>query len=448
MGRVQVRIGGINYEGWESVSVLRNLEAAASSFACTMAEKTTELPIEPWSFPPGVPCSIWLDGTLVLTGFVDAYQPRFSATSHGVELRGRSKTADFVDCAALVAGGQFKALSIWDIATRLAQPFGLTVTSTPGSLPEMVDQPRPSPDFVGPMPQVPASSVIEGPRPSPDFIGPMPPIQDVQIQQGETAHAVLERLARMQGLLVTDTAAGNLALTRVGERVAITALVQGQNILGGSATLDVSERYSEYTVKGQRANIDDRKDQQQSGGSLLPVATNGSGATNGAKGEPAGPSIRATIGRVTDSFLGRYRPWLLTAETQADDAMCGLRALWEAQRRSGHSLRASIVVAGWRQLGPEDRAGPLWDVNLLVPVMSSFLGINRLLLVSTVEFRKDAGGTTTRLELTLPDAYAAPEQKFPVGTASGATATPANQLWAGGTIGPAEKLMMKGGLFV
>src|SRR5215475_3371140 len=333
MGHVTVRIGGVDYSGWHAVSVLRGLEQASASFSCSVSERTTGYRLEPWVIVPGSPCTILLDGEVVITGYVDNYAPRYDAHSHGVELRGRSRTCDFVDGAAIVPGGQFKQLSLGEIADRLAAPFGITVTSTAG------------------MP-------VEGPRPSPDFVGPMPPLHDVQVHQGETCYALLERLARVSGLLITDTAEGNLALTRVGSRFAVAALVQGENILGASADLDCSQRYSEYTVKGQRANTDDRIDRSDSTGAVA------GGRTTQDTGSGAGDTVRACIGAVSDAFVARYRPWLLTAETQVDDAMCQARAMWEARRRAGHSTHASVVVAGWRQI-PN---GPLWDVNLLVPV--------------------------------------------------------------------------------
>jgi prophage tail gpP-like protein len=399
MGQVTVRLGGVDYEGWHAVSVVRGLEQASASFSCSVSERTTGYALEPWVFGPGAPCTILLDGELVVTGYVDSYAPRFDATSHGVEIRGRSRTADFVDGAAIVPGGQFKSLSLGEIAQRLAAPFGLSVTSTAG---------------MG----------VEGPRPSADFVGPMPPLHDVQVHQGETCHALLERLARVSGLLITDTADGNLALTRVGSRVAVTALVQGGNILGASAELDCSQRFSEYTVKGQRANTDDRIDRADS-----PSAATRDGTTQDGSG--AGASVCAAIGAVADAFVSRYRPWLMTAETQVDDAMCQARAMWEARRRAGHSTHASVVVAGWRQIP----YGPLWDVNVLVPVVSDWLGIDRVLLVSTVEFRKDAGGATTRLELTLPDAYAGDGDPVPgAQPASGTSAGGAAGLWQGGSI--------------
>src|SRR5215475_13375176 len=342
MGHVTVRIGGVDYSGWHAVSVLRGLEQASASFSCSVSERTTGYRLEPWVIVPGSPCTILLDGEVVITGYVDNYAPRYDAHSHGVELRGRSRTCDFVDGAAIVPGGQFKQLSLGEIADRLAALFGITVTSTAG------------------MP-------VEGPRPSPDFVGPMPPLHDVQVHQGETCYALLERLARVSGLLITDTAEGNLALTRVGSRFAVAALVQGENILGASADLDCSQRYSEYTVKGQRANTDDRIDRSDSTGAVA----------------------------------------------------------------GGRTTHASVVVAGWRQI-PN---GPLWDVNLLVPVLSDWLAINRVLLISAVEFRKDDSGSTTRLELTLPDAYAGEGDTVPGSQpATGGAASGGGDLWNGGSI--------------
>jgi prophage tail gpP-like protein len=400
---VTVRLGGVDYDGWHAVSVQRGLEQAAAQFSCSVSERTTGAPMEPWVLRPGSPCSILLDGEVVITGYIDTYMPRYDANSHGVEIRGRSRTADFIDSAAIVPGGQFKQLSLLEIAERLAKPFGLSISPSAGM-------------------------ATEGPRPYPEFVGPMPPLQDVQVQQGETCHALLERLARLRGLLITDTADGQLALTRVGSRVAATALVQGANILGASAELDASQRFSEYTVKGQRANTDDREDRTTAASAAVSAA---------------GDSVRACVGAVLDSFVGRYRPWLVTAETQVDDAMCQLRAAWEARRRAGQSTRASIVVAGWRQVP----GGPLWDVNVLVPVISPWLGIDRVLLISSVEFRKDDSGSTTRLELTLPDAFAAEDDAVPGdATASGGAPSGGGDLWKGGSI--SDVVTKAGGIFL
>jgi len=384
---VALQIDGTTYTGWHAISVQRSMEQAAGQFSASVSERWGGH-AEPWRIRPGSRCTVQLDGEVVLTGYVDSYAPSFDAGSHTVQISGRSATADLVDCAAIVAGGQFKQLTLLDIAQRLAAPFGLTI--------ELGD----------------VAGLLFG------------PLADVQVQQGETCHAIIERLSRLQGVLVCDGPGGTLRLTRAGGRRAAGALVQGANILSASGTLDVSQRHSEYTVKGQRANTDDREDGAgESADGVRLVAAPGGG--------PAGASIRACIGAALDTAIGRYRPWLVTAETQADDAACGRRAEWEARRRAGMSIRASVTVAGWRQRGTQ---GPLWDVNLLVPVVAPWLGIDRELLVASVEFRKDDGGATTALELTLPDAFQGEGGQGVEGTASGGDAGGNADLWAGGFV--------------
>jgi prophage tail gpP-like protein len=79
--------------------------------------------------------------------------------------------------------------------------------------------------------------------------------------------------------------------------------------------------------------------------------------------------------------------------------------------------------------------------------MSPWLGIDRVLLVASVEFRKDEGGSTTRLELTLPDAYAAEGDAIPGDTtASGGAPGGGGDLWKGDSI--SDVVTQAGGIFL
>src|SRR5262249_33693283 len=78
------------------------------------------------------------------------------------------------------------------------------------------------------------------------------------------------------------------------------------------------------------------------------------------------------------------------------------RALYEVRRRRGQAKRARVTVQGWTQ-----QDGSLWDVGLLVPITSQWLGLDQSLVVGALTFVKDDGGSRTELELTLPDAFMA-----------------------------------------
>lgn len=374
-------VSGEHYSGWQALRITRGLERATADFDLTVSERWS-LEEDIWQITPGESCEIKLDGETVLSGYVDAYRPSYDAASHSIQLTGRSKTCDLVDCSVMVDGGQFKGMTVGAIARVLAQPFGVEVVAEKQT----------------------------------------PPEPEVQVQQGETCFALIERLSRMHELLVTDDALGRLVLTRAGAGRATTALVHGRNILGASADLDHSKRFSEYVVKAQRPGnrtkdggtiADDWGDWQPSllervrqlrhipnislqyreRMRLARLASKTSSKT-------APKTLTQIVGAVRDSGVARYRPHLIVAEAQSDNAAAAQRADWEMRRRIGQSLKATVSVNGWRQ---ED--GRLWSTNEMIWCDAPWLALAHELIVAEVTYTYDDGGEITELGLTLPDAF-------------------------------------------
>jgi prophage tail gpP-like protein len=281
----------------------------------------------------------------------------------------------------LVDGGQFTGMTVGQIATELAKPFNLeVVVETDG-----------------------------------------PPEPEVQVQQGETCFALVERLSRLQELLVTDDAEGRLVLCRAGSRQAAAALHHGRNIKSASADLDNSQRFSEYIVKAQRPGNNKRAADDAISdpwGNVDPVLTRLRNIPNVSEryrqrmtllrrgGGKTNPKTLTQIGAaVRDEGVTRYRPHLIVAEAQADDAHAQKRAEWEMRRRLARAIRATIQVNGWRQ-----QDGRLWTTNEMVDVTAPWLALDRELIIAQVQYSFDDGGEMTGLELTLPDAFL-PEPK-------------------------------------
>jgi prophage tail gpP-like protein len=381
-------VSGEHYAGWQALRVTRGLERATADFDLTVSERWS-LEEDIWQITPGEPCEIQLDGETVLTGYVDKYGPSYDAGSHSISLSGRSKTCDLVDCSVTVDGGQFKGMTVGQIARILAQPFGVEVVVSTQT----------------------------------------PPEPEVQVQQGETCFALIERLSRVHELLVTDDALGRLVLTRAGSGRATTDLIHGKNILTASAELDHSQRFSDYIVKAQRPGNRTKDggpiDQDWGGGgdggwqpSLVERVRQLRGIPNisaryrermriqaeaaAAKspGKTAPKTLTQIVGRARDAGVTRYRPHVIVAEKQADDAAAAQRADWEMRRRVGQSLKATITVNGWRQ---ED--GKLWATNDLVWVEAPWLALSHELIIGEVTHSFDDGGEITELSLTLPDAF-------------------------------------------
>ncbi len=214
MSRATLLIGGAKYEGWTSVNITRSLEAIAGSFELTVSER---FPGEPLSRPirPGAECRVELDGTPVLTGYVDDVEPRYDKGAHEITVRGRDKTGDLVDCSA--EGRAWKNSTLQEIAGDLCAPFGISVAYNVG-----------------------ASKLFK----------------DFTISGGEAVFEALDRAARMRGVLLTSDGLGRLVITRASTEKAGSVLKRGLNILSASGQFSHRDRFSAYTVKGQARGSD------------------------------------------------------------------------------------------------------------------------------------------------------------------------------------------------
>jgi prophage tail gpP-like protein len=330
-------VNGKIYRGWTDISLTRAMDAIAGAFAISLTERwagdgTVASQSTPWPILNGDKCRIELGGEAIVDGYVDQFRPSFSATDHTIEIQGRDKTGDLVDCSAFHQPDQWKNQDLLQIAKILCAPFGVTVRAD-------VD--------VG------------------------PPFPTIKLQQGETVFAALDRLARFRKVLLAPDKAGGVVIARAGTTRSVTPLIQGVNILSASGSLDTTQRFSNYIVKGQttKSTTDD------------------------------GVAESHQESRVTDSDVPRYRPLVLMAESGSNPQD---RATWEANVRLGRSATAKITVRGWRQT----EGGTLWAPNQLVAVKSAWLRMDGDMLIRQVTYKRNGSeGTLVELDLVSPQAF-------------------------------------------
>lgn len=214
---LELYVNGRAYRGWTEISLTRAMDAIAGGFSIALTERwaggTGVAPqLTPWPILNGDACEIKLGGESILNGYIDQFRPSFGFNDHTIEIQGRDKTGDLVDCSAFHKPDQWANLNLLQIAKILCDPFGVKVRSE-------ID------------------------------VGPAFP--SIKIQQGETVFAALDRLARFRKAIIGPDGAGGIAITRVGTSRAAVVLVQGVNIKEASGVLDTSGRFSIYVVKGQ-----------------------------------------------------------------------------------------------------------------------------------------------------------------------------------------------------
>lgn len=318
------------YDGWEDVQIVRELNSAASEFQLQVTDKWKE-DLEPWRITAGDQVHLHIGKRSVLTGFVDKVTSSVSSGSRTVAVSGRSNTADIVDCS-VTGSNSYPSLNLKELATKVCAPFKIPITfdADPGAA-----------------------------------------FSEITVQQGETVFALLERHTKQRKILIMPSKEGGLIFTTAGTSRAKRHLKLGENVLTGSSTYDLSNRFSEYIVKGQDI------------GFLSP-----------------GEKSVAPMGKTTDAGITRFRPLVVLNETSTDDGRSEDRASYEASLRKAQSLKVEIEVQGWFQ-----DPTTLWDINQLVYVDCGFLGVRRFMLIKKVIYNKSNNGTTCNLELVLPDSF-------------------------------------------
>ncbi|HKD77032.1 MAG TPA: hypothetical protein VKB76_16115, partial [Ktedonobacterales bacterium] len=111
-------------------------------------------------------------------------------------------------------------------------------------------------------------------------------------------------------------------------------------------------------------------------------------------------AITQIIGQARDEGITRYRPRVIIAEQQADDANASKRADWEMRRRIAKSREATVTVNGWHQSN-----GDLWKQNLMVRTTIPWLSLDMDMLISCVDYIYGEEGELCTFTLTLPDAF-------------------------------------------
>lgn len=344
---ITLRVDGKVHGGWTKVSVTRSLDAMAGSFELTLTWqwrnpadqfKPVMAPVQ-----QGEACTVDIGNERVITGYIDDWIPSYDEGSVTIAVIGRDKTADLVDCSVVHPSGQFNNQTLKQIADTVCQPFGIKVITETD-------------------------------------IGAA--FARVQIEQGETAHELLSRLARQRGVLLTSDTMGNLVITRASKVNVGTALVLGENIKAARGRFSHRDRFSQFTVKAVGASFGEKWD------------------------STALSTVGGIQAKVTDPDVRRYRPMVIINEEITTAEGASKRGQWERQRSLGRSNMTEITVTGWRI----PQTGKLWNINLLVRVKDAIQGLDDDLLIKTIMFSEDDQGRLAVLNVVPPESMDIPPE--------------------------------------
>jgi prophage tail gpP-like protein len=393
--RVRLVVNGTEFGGWKNVRVESGIERQARSFDLEVTDRWPGATDVPRRVKPGDACELYIGADRVATGFIDGTPIRYDATTVSVGIRGRSKTADLVDCcptqgsksgggSGSAKGNRWAKLGVQPVDGKgQAAPAARAVSANAkggsggqwrGAKLEQIAADLAAPYDIKVVAEVDTGGTLAH-----------------QIQQGETIFESIDRMLRMRHCLATDNALGELVFIVAGSGgKASTALELGKNIRSADAPLDYKKVFSEYICKGQKSVTSQQTDEDEAGEDVDTAVTSSIGSS-------------ATA---TDNSVTRRRVLVLKQSGQADEGTCEDRVKYERAHRAAKALETVYVVDGWRQ---DD--GALWVQNQLVRVIDPVIGFDAEMLVAEVTYLLDEQGQRTELKVGPVDGYVSAAQK-------------------------------------
>jgi prophage tail gpP-like protein len=210
--KIRIVTASGDIQDWTSLEIRKSLDHVASAFFISCRDSWTSEHTK-WPFAEGDVCKMFVDNALILEGFIDVIETHLSDCDHDVQIAGRDRIGDLVDCAYTGASDEFKGKqTLLDIASLMAKPFHVQVSAKDVNLPSL---------------------------------------QTWKVDPGETIIENLERAARKCGVLLQSNGLSELQIVEASKTVRDIALVEGVNIKEVQACYDNSLRFSQYIVKGQ-----------------------------------------------------------------------------------------------------------------------------------------------------------------------------------------------------
>jgi len=349
---IELEVNSQRFVGWSSISVGRSIEMASGRFQFEALGQREGFPIS-----QGAEVKVFVEDELFISGFIEQISTRYDTENHSVLISGRDKTADLIDSNL---DGEIEInppFTLAQLAQKVLANIGLDldVAVNDVSLLKPFDQDSPG--------------------------------------SSETAHRafdVIEQYARKRQALITFDGDNTLIFTRgSGERIdGFIKHVLGaldNNVKSAEINLDNSERFGKYVfhsianpsflglndIKKTEENIVERKVKEE------------------------------------DFDIRQSRILQIQAENSTDIADLQERVKWEANIRRARSVSYNYKMQGFKS------ESEIWKPNRIIKVTDDFAGLNNSdFLIKAVEFNFDLNtGSTTDLELVVPDAYSLQVQR-------------------------------------
>lgn len=343
--KIVLKIAGKSFSGWKSVEISHSIDKFSPSFAMSYTDYYPNK-VDDSSFRLGQEAFVEINGYRLITGYIEEISCNYNRNEKSLEIRGRGKTGDLVDCSnwGPNSKSEFYNQTVLNVIKALCKPFSISVLAHSS-----------------------ASSPVSKKAAAGSW----------KTKEGDTVFDSILRLCRANAILPIDYGDGKVTLTRTSAKKATDSLELGGNILSGTSSNSNLERFSSYEVKGNGSGANDFS-------AILETVT--------------GPSAIST-----DALIIRHRPLvIITSDVVNEISRLQEKAKWEALTRAGFSRRFQYSVNGWLQSD-----GTPWSVNSLVKVEDEISKVQgKPLLITEVVFSlSETSGMISNITTMSPDAF-------------------------------------------
>jgi prophage tail gpP-like protein len=288
MSKLELIVNDRRYGGWKSVRVTRSIEAISGSFEVEASDRWADQDI-PWPIAEEDAVRVEIDGTVVIDGWVDSRRHSVSGTDLSLSYSGRDRASDLVDCSARLKRWTFMGVTVYELAKKICEPFGIPVHLQPG------------------------------------LVLPHPQKKQV-VNPGDSCFDVIQTAAKVAEVLVISDGKGGILITRSAPLRAATPLIQGENVLTADVEYNAADRFRRYIIVSQTAG-----EQYMTSDEAIdhPVSV---------------------CSQATDTGVRRSeRALMIQCETGISTADARRRGDWEARNRAARAERVTVSVREWRQ---------------------------------------------------------------------------------------------------
>lgn len=287
MDSIILKVGGRSFEGWTDVLVGRSLSNVTGTFSLSVSNRFID-PFYGGELTLGKTCSIEINSQTILNGYIDDINIGYSGDGHNIEITGRDKTCDLVDC--YLSPKQYNNQTISSLIKKICDVYGITINYDTG-IRSVLD--------------IKANNKIS-------IFG-----------RSETAYTKISELCKQVGVMATSYGDGRLVLTRSGLNGRSTDSLRSVfNVYACATQFSNKDRFSEYNVYGQAGNHQDTESVDST-------------------------AVKNTV-PILDKVITRKRVFNREMDN-ADVASCNNWARFEKSFRAGMSRKINYTVVEWTQ---------------------------------------------------------------------------------------------------